>query len=54
MYLVVLKWTTGNRDTVCVVTKTKLKAEEYIKHQTEGYMPSGLGYYEIIKVEMYD
>lgn len=53
MYLVVLKWVTGDDDTICIVAETKEKAQEYINQQTEGYMPSGLGYYKIIEVKKY-
>lgn len=54
MYLVIIEWVGMQKDTYCVVAETEDKAQEYIEKQMEGKQPSGMGYYKIIPIELYE
>ena len=54
MYLVIIEWVGMQKDTYCAVAETEDKAQEYIDKQMEGKQPSGMGYYKIIPIELYE
>lgn len=54
MYLVIMKWVGNYKDDICIVAKTREKAQEWIDKKMEGKQYSGLGYYSIKEVEKYD
>ena len=54
MFLVWIKWVGGAQPTLCVVTKTREDAQEYIAKKMEGYRSSGLGVYAIEEVPLYE
>jgi len=48
-----MKWFHGQNDTVCVVTETQEKAQEYIDKEIERKVYSGLGVHKIVPVKVY-
>lgn len=53
MFLVVMRWNVGQLDTICCVTETRDKAQEYIDKEMEGKVYSGLGIHHVIPVKVY-
>lgn len=53
MYLVVCHWFQAIPDTICVVTETEKKAQEWIDKEMEGKKYSGSGVYKITSVKLY-
>jgi len=52
MFVVYLQWTNNAKD-LCVVTKTREKAIEWIEKKMEGKEYSGLGYYAVAELFLY-
>ena len=54
MFIVYMQYVYNNQKDLCVVTKNREDAEQYIKKKMEGYVYSGLGVYKIDEIELYE
>lgn len=54
MFVVYMHWVTTNQKDLCVVTKTRDKALEWIKNKMDGKRYSGLGVYAVVELEVYE
>ena len=53
MFVVYVYWVIDGTKTLCVVTETREKAEEYIQSKMEGHRYSGYGVYKIDEIPLY-
>jgi len=54
MFVVIIRWFANNvSDTVCVVTETEEKAQEWIDKEMKDKEYSGMGVHKIIPVNLY-
>jgi type II secretory pathway component PulL len=54
MFLVVVSWFSGIKDTICVVTETEELAREWIEKEMKGMEYNGMGVHKIIPVALYN
>ena len=53
MFIVYMYWVVDRTKTLCVVTETREKAEEYVQSKMEGRRYSGAGVYKIDEIPLY-
>ena len=53
MFVVCMYWIIDRTKTLCVVTETREKAEEYIQSKMEGRRYNGSGVYKIDEIPLY-
>ena len=53
MFVVCMYWVIDRTKTLCVVTETREKAEEYIKSRMAGRYYNGSGVYRIEEIPLY-
>lgn len=54
MFIVYMQYVHSSEKDLCVVTKNREDAEQYIKKKMEGYVYNGLGVYKIDEIELYE
>lgn len=54
MFIVYMKFVNSSQNYLCVVTKNREDAKQYIKKKMEGYVYNGLGVYKIDEIELYE